>query len=80
MMCVFWLHLYFVLDIINALFGQTNFELNAFNHHYSLHADEILLRIFLCSQIYTLNNFLNHEAHLELLELVTIVHSHRTES
>ena len=72
---------YIILDIVKAFFGQTNFEINAFYHHDPLLTDEkILCRISMSRQINALNNLFNHEAQLEWLKLITVVHSHHGES
>jgi hypothetical protein len=78
---IFWCYLVASLDVIKGLFGQIDFDIDALNHNNPLHPNEVILRsLSLSSNINALNNLFDHEAHLEWLKLITVVHAHSHKS
>lgn len=77
---IFFFDVSFVCDVFVPLFGQTNFQINSFNHHDPFFPDKVFLGILVAFQINILNNLLNHEAQFQIFKLVTIVHSDSKES
>ena len=78
---IFFSYLVASFDVIKGLFSEIHFDIDSFNHYDSFHSNEIILCAFaLSSNIYALNNLFDHEAHLERLKLVTVVHANSHES
>ena len=81
LLSIFWCYWVASLDVVECLFGEINFDIDALNHYDPFHSNEIILcSLSLSGNINALNNLLDHKAHLEWLKLVTVVHANSHES
>jgi hypothetical protein len=63
-------------DIFEAILRKTDLEDDSLEHQDSLLVNVVCLWVFNGREVNVLDDLVDHEAHLHILELVTVIHAH----